>query len=67
MNIEPTDKVMPPCGQGIPARVEITDEMVERAAEALRLRWLEVRYADRANAESYARIVLDAALNGEKP
>jgi hypothetical protein len=68
MNIEPTGKVMPPCGQGIPARVEITDEMVERAAEVLfSFWWNEDEYGDRDECRTQARAALDAALNGEKP
>jgi hypothetical protein len=58
MNIEPTDKVMPPCGQGIPARVEITDEMEHEGMNDM-LRPAVVR--------KFAYLAVDAALNGEKP
>jgi hypothetical protein len=61
----------------VPARVEITDEMVERAAEVLLSLWQDdgeyvdpwpgVREEFRAAARKRAREVLDAALNGEKP
>jgi hypothetical protein len=55
------------------AQVEITDEMVERAAKALhaywwrgdRSAWPDVAEEDRTMAEGHARVVLDAALNGE--
>jgi hypothetical protein len=66
MNIEPTDKVMPPCGQGIPARVEITDEMVERAAEAMEHEGMNDMLRP-AVVRKFAYLAVDAALNGEKP